>query len=152
MTDKNKQASYSELWFTIFLGALLIGALVSALGFSSRARVAPLGVSVLGLLLVGLQLIKMYSHIKKSTINKKQELTCSPLYKIIMIILLYPLLSWIAGYLISTFIVVWAGLYFLNFSKRKWSPLISALVSAVMYVVFELLVQVQLPGGFLNLG
>ena len=150
MSSKQLQVTKGEMIFTLLIGIILVIFLIGSLGLSPRARVLPLGVSLLGLSLVVLQIVKSYPHFKKDNKIKLPSLNWSLLYMILLVII-YPAIIWIAGYLVGSFLEVFTGLYILKFPNKKWIPVIAAVVSVAIYVTFSFLVQIHLPSGFFGL-
>lgn len=153
---KSAKPHPGQLWFTIFLGMVLLCFFLGSLGFSSRARLTPMLVSGFGIVLCITEFINTYIKLKKEGVNGQPSERFikigGKLPQLVGLFAVYPLLLWMAGYLIATFVECMLGLMLTSYPVKKWIPIISAIVTIVLYITFKQFLLVPLPSGLLGIG
>lgn len=146
MPEKNQQGTKGDIIFALLMGIIVIFFLIGSLDLSSRAGLLPLSLSLLGLPLVVIQIIKSCLNLKKSKKIKGFSINWSLVY-IILLVLIYPAVISIAGYLLGSYLEALFGLYVLKYPYKKWNPLIALVITLFIYFIFKYLMYIRLPAG-----
>ena len=88
------------------------------------------------------------NRIKES--KKKEERSPRKLMYIIVLSILYVVLIKPLGFVISTFLFLAASMKLLEVKNKKLAVLVPFITAAIIYVVFKILLKVQIPVGILG--
>ncbi|HHW02309.1 MAG TPA: tripartite tricarboxylate transporter TctB family protein [Thermoanaerobacterales bacterium] len=156
MSKKSKAvSSQHELYFAAFVTILGLVALVMAFGFSPRARILPIPVT---LLLTIMGLVQFWNSWKQMTFEKSNKDTGisanatvpfyrNPLLMTIICILIYPLLLKFLGFIVSSLL---AMVYLMRLrGVKSWftTSVFSIITPILVYYLFNVIGGTNFPKG-----
>ena len=133
----------------IFLFVVSIFFFLGAKGMEGDSGLFPKILSGLIFVLTCVELGEVLTNrIKES--KKKEERSPRKLMYIIVLSILYVVLIKPLGFVISTFLFLAASMKLLEVKNKKLAVLVPFITAAIIYVVFKILLKVQIPVGILG--
>lgn len=133
----------------IFLFVVSIFFFLGAKGMEGDSGLFPKILSGLIFVLTCVELGEVLTNrIKES--KKKEERSARKLMYIIVLSILYVVLIKPLGFVISTFLFLAASMKLLEVKNKKLAVLVPFITAAIIYVVFKILLKVQIPVGILG--
>ena len=133
----------------IFLFAVSIFFFLGAKGMEGDSGLFPKILSGLIFVLTCVELGVVLTNRTKES-KKKEERSPKKLLFIIMLSILYVVLIKPLGFVVSTFLFLTGSMVLLEVKNKKIAVLIPFITVAIIYVVFKVLLKVQIPVGILG--
>jgi len=144
--------SFTKVDSIISILLIIFSAFVFAetLNYPKTAALFPQVISFL-IFLFSIGLLLRDLRKKKSNLIKNIDLFKKDDFKVVIALLIgltiYPVMLNYFGYFISTSLLVYCTIYFLQEEKRKFIIFISIFVVIILFFIFEYLMKISLPNG-----
>lgn len=139
-----------DIAITLALIVLCVFVFMTADGFKGESGMFPRIVAVITLALCAMQLVEglyTYNKTEKEPTGKRPDPT--GFYKAVISLVVYVLLIFILGYYVATAAYLLIGIYLFGYKKKLSLTLIVTGMIAGIYVLFTLMLRVQLPSGLI---
>ncbi len=140
-------------WFSLFLIAFVVLFLIESAGYARVPRAFPQLIGWITLILLVGDVVNRQLKVAKQPDaggKKKELVNRSWLVTMLVGLVAFPILTWVFGFVVTSVITIAVIGWILSGRKKPVHSIVGAIgLTAVMYVIFQVGFQVELPLGII---